>query len=87
MIYQVAVPTPLDQVFDYLPPETWMPYPLAVGMRVLVPFGGRVLGGLIVAIQEDSDCPPEKLRAIRAVLDKTPLFNTEELALLQWVSR
>ncbi|MEN9847484.1 MAG: hypothetical protein RL368_224 [Pseudomonadota bacterium] len=87
MIYQVAVPTPLDQVFDYLPPENWMPYPLAVGMRVLVPFGNRVLGGLIVAIQEESDCPPEKLKAIRSVLDKTPLFNTEELALLQWVSR
>jgi len=47
--WQVALPLPLPQPFDYAPPDCAPPEsaPDAVGARVRVPFGQRELVGVI----------------------------------------
>ena len=54
-ILRVAVPVPLHQLFDYLPPETAPREALRPGIRVTVPFGRDQtlfdLGGLGVLVQ------------------------------------
>ena len=82
-ILRVALPVPLDQLFDYrAPPDTTA----APGCRVLVPFGRRDEVGLVVELADTSDLPPEKLKAASRVLDDTPLLNAELMATLHWAA-
>jgi primosomal protein N' (replication factor Y) len=86
LILKVAIPVPLPQVFDYLPPgETPCP---ARGVRVLVPFGKRRLVGIVIDHAAGSDLPGYRLaRVIRALDECKPLLNTEMLELLKWCWR
>jgi primosomal protein N' (replication factor Y) len=82
-ILRVALPVPLDQLFDYrAPPDTTA----APGCRVLVPFGRRDEVGLVVELADTSDLPPEKLKAASRVLDDTPLLSAELMTTLHWAA-
>ncbi|MDF0606093.1 primosomal protein N' [Neisseriaceae bacterium TC5R-5] len=65
-IVQVVVDAPLSGSFSYL-----SPWPLAPGQRVRVPFGSRVLCGVVVTATVQ-DVNPSKLRSIEAVLAGLP---------------
>ena len=80
---------PLPELFDYLPPPATGPTPVplpAPGMRVQVPFGTGVRVGLIVALSQDSDQPPERLKPILALIDDRPLLGAGDLALILWAA-
>ncbi len=88
LIYQVAIPSPLRRLFDYLPlvsdaAEQQVAEP---GMRVQVSFGKRKVIGVIIAVNSDSNLPLDKLKAVSAVLDTEPVFSTSLLALLRWAA-
>ena len=74
IILRIAIPVPLRQLFDYLPPIEPHAVKLEPGMRVLVPFGRRKTVGIIVEITDHTDHPIEKLKRIQACLDQEPLF-------------
>jgi primosomal protein N' (replication factor Y) len=81
-VVRVAVPVPLPGVFDYLPPDNGSPQP---GQRVVVPFGGRQLVGVVAETDVVSDLPEERLQAVHAVLDgATPTLTPDLLRLLRW---
>jgi primosomal protein N' (replication factor Y) len=83
-IARVAVPAPLYRLFDYRPaPGGSVPPP---GSRVLVPFGGRRLVGLVVETAAESSVDPERLRPVDKVLDAA-LLDRELLDLLAWSAR
>lgn len=86
-ILRVAIPVPLRQLFDYLPPLESNFIKLEPGMRVLVPFGRRKIVGIIVEAADHTDHPLEKLKRISTILDSKPLFPKTILALIQWASR
>ncbi|WNL41723.1 primosomal protein N' [Halomonas sp. PAMB 3264] len=70
---QVALPSPLRQLFDYLPGREppaggWQP-----GLRVRVPFGRRDVVGVVINLLDRSTLPREKLKPISEVLDEAPL--------------
>lgn len=67
-ILRVALDTPLDFCFDYRWPlaEAGQVLPLA-GQLVLVPFGRREVLGLIVAVGEQTEVVPAKLKDAVAV--------------------
>ena len=46
-LLRVALPVPLDRLFDYRAP-TGATTPVAIGARVRVPFGSRELIGIVV---------------------------------------
>lgn len=82
---RVAVPCPLNRLFDYLPlPHAPLPTP---GCRVRVPFGRRQAIGVVADWQPTSDLPPERLRRISAVLDPKPLLGRELTTLAAWATR
>ncbi|MDA8390771.1 MAG: primosomal protein N' [Gammaproteobacteria bacterium] len=76
----VAVPLPLARLFAYQASE-----PLPPGVRVRVPFGARVLTGLVMSADgaEPSD---RALRAVIECLDSAPLFTEEYLRFLMFVA-
>ena len=86
-ILQTAVPSPLNRVFDYLPPTGCDPTTLRPGMRVRVPFGRSSRIGLIIAISDTSTVEPDKLKAALDILDEEPLLPGTLLTLLDWTMR
>jgi len=77
-IVRVAVPAPLPQLFDYLPPSENR-NSIPVGCRVLVPFGKSQRVGIVVARTTTSPISREKLKPVISVLDHQPVLNKELL--------
>ena len=86
VILRVAVPVPLLQVFDYLPPADAAALPVA-GCRVAVPFGNTRRVGIVVEVAQDSELPRARLKAALGVLDRQPLLTPELLDTLRWTAR
>lgn len=68
-IVKVLLDVPLDQVFDYANPGLGVVY----GNRVVVPFAGRQLVGIVVGLAEHSELPTHKLKSLIRVFDDVPL--------------
>ncbi|NJP36408.1 primosomal protein N' [Alkalicoccus luteus] len=80
MIAEVIVDVPaqaVDRTFDYAVPED-MQETAAPGCRVHVPFGPRPVQGFITNLKDSSDIPTSRLRAVKKLIDLTPVL-TEEL--------
>ena len=77
-IYHIAVPSPLRRLFDYLAPKQLQNAPcnkiLQPGIRVFVPFGKRVLVGIIVGNSKTSSIPISRLKSIKSIIDTEPLI-------------
>ncbi len=71
----------VDKIFDYLIPSN---FELAVGDRVLVPFGSRSIEGFCIKITEYSD-GKFKLKPILKKLDNKPLIKAEMLQLAEFM--
>ena len=73
-IVQVAIPVPLRQLFSYRLPESLTLEKNAVGRRVLVPFSGRQVIGVIVDVVDQSDIAYDKLKTVISIpADEFPL--------------
>src|SRR5438105_7629665 len=83
-IYQVAVPAPLYQVFDYLACDHAPDAP--IGARVRVPFGRRSAVGVVLGASERSELAPGRLKSVVAVLDDEPLLPPALIKLLNWAA-
>lgn len=85
-VCQVAIPTPIPRLFDYLLPDAMMAP--ARGARVAVPFGRRRgVVGIALGVVGQSVLPRHRLRAIEGLLDQTPLLPEELLGLLLWAAQ
>lgn len=84
-ILQIAVPSPLRRLFDYLP-NHGMASPPSPGIRVRVRFGGREMIGIIMAVQSSSSIAKSKLKPIIEILDDEPLLPAHLLSLCQWAA-
>jgi len=90
-VLQVAVPSPLRSLLDYLPPQTIklessIESCNLVGRRVLVPLGSRQVVGIIVLIATSSTYSAAKLKEAIEYLDDAPLLSNHQMKLLSWVS-
>ena len=80
---QVALPVPLPQLFDYLPPQNG-PLP-APGSRVLVPLGRRKLVGVVISLSDRSAVAAGRLLPVIEALDAgQPILDAGLLSLLRW---
>ncbi|NOR70941.1 MAG: primosomal protein N' [Methylomarinum sp.] len=84
-IIRVAIPIPLNRLFDYLAPAN-TPH-IFPGCRVLVPFGKSQKVGFVVETVTNSDINCERLKQAIEILDKTPLISDKDIQLLHWASR
>ena len=84
MIVRVALPVPLNRLFDYaIPQGVAVP---AIGARVLVKFGQRSLIGMIHSLSEQTEVPLNKLKPFEALLDQEPLVDDEQIQLGEWAA-
>ena len=83
-VLKVAVNVPLSRAFDYLPAGDG---PAAqTGSRVLVPFGSRRQTGVVTGLAAGSDVPESRIKRCIRTLDDGPLFDADDLWLIQFTS-
>ncbi len=80
-IVRVALDIPLPTLFDYTAADG-----VAVGQRVLVPFGRRQVVGVVMECVADSALALERIKQVTHVLDEAPLLPEELLTLLRFCS-
>lgn len=85
MFVTVAIAIPSAKTFTYAVPASLLA-DVAVGKRVLVPFGRKRLTGFILSVQPETLCTQD-LKEILALLDADPLFGPDDLPFYEWVSR
>ena len=80
---EVAVAIPVFQTFTYSAPESLADY-VAVGKRVLVPFGRRRVTGYVLGPGQDFD--HKEIKSVLDVLDEQPLFPSVMGPFFRWIS-
>lgn len=83
---KVAVPVPLFKTFTYSVPDS-LGRSALFGARVAVPFGKRILTGVIVDELSETDPDVQGVKAVKDVLDEEPLFTEDMVRFAEWMSR
>lgn len=82
-ILQIALDTPLDQLFDYRAPDADK---TDIGRRVRVPFGRRELVGVAVGLAETSSIATEQLRTVIEIDRESPPLPGDILRLARFAA-
>jgi primosomal protein N' (replication factor Y) len=82
-LVDVSLPVGLEREFTYAVPEE-LSGAVAVGVRVVVPFGRKYQTGIVVGLPASS--PLSGLKPIREVLDTSPAVSQEVLRLSRWIA-
>ena len=83
MIAEVAFNIPIERSFHYLVPSA-LQAAVRPGVRVAAPFGARERIGFVVRLPERS--PVQQLKAIRRVIDPSPVIEDERWDLASWIA-
>lgn len=81
LIAEVALDLPLEKNFDFLAGEVTA---ADIGRLVVVPFGNRLLSGVILNLRTSSDVAQHKLKAILHVQRALPKFSATDFALIRF---
>ena len=79
----IAVPVPAIDALTYRVPESFADP--AVGTRVLVPLGNRIVTGVVLAA-DPATPEPETIKDVIDVLDGGPFLPAEVVRLVRWVA-
>ena len=79
----VALPVPLDQTFTYSLNGT-VP---AIGARVLVPFSGQRLMGVVIRVHDNPLPDGVETKPIQQILDADALLSPELMRLAAWIAQ
>ncbi|MDO8263216.1 MAG: primosomal protein N' [Gallionella sp.] len=82
-IVRVALDVPLPTLFDYTVAEG---IAVAIGQRVIVPFGRRQMAGVVMECVAATDMAPERIKPVKQVLCDSAPLSAELLALLRFCS-
>lgn len=82
-IIRVALDIPIDTLFDYLLPGASTQI---IGTRVQVPFGKKLVVGVVIEIAANSSVPLSKLKAATHVFSDIPPLSIASLDLLRFCS-
>jgi primosomal protein N' (replication factor Y) len=84
MFAEVVFPLPFRNTFSYSVPVEFEDL-AKVGVRVVAPFGKRVLTGFIVKIQKKISVQ-EKIKPLSDVLDEKPIYSLDDLKFYEWLA-
>jgi primosomal protein N' (replication factor Y) (superfamily II helicase) len=78
---RVALDLPVSSLFDYRAPDV---DEKDIGQRVLVPFGKKILVGVIIEIARTTSLPSHRVRSVLEVLREIPPLPANILSLLKF---
>ena len=82
----VALPVPLDQTFTYAVNGALPGNGPVVGARVLVPFSGQRLMGVVVRVHDDVPADDFEVKPVQQVLDEAAVLPDELMKLAAWIA-
>ena len=71
----------VDKIFEY----SFSDCKITLGSRVVVPFGKKVLEGIVIGVKDKSNYPANKIKPIISLLEETPALTKETLKLMQFM--
>jgi primosomal protein N' (replication factor Y) len=80
-ILRIALDLPVEELFDFLPPEGAN---AALGSLVVVPFGRSRKVGVVVGLAAESAVPHERLKPVESVVSDVEPFKPDELELFEF---
>src|SRR5579872_2407636 len=80
LLADVALPVPIGHAFSYLVPEA-LGAAVRAGARVICPFGGRRLVGVVLALRDAE--PPRGAKPLARLVDGEPAVPEDLLAFLR----
>src|SRR5210317_1225203 len=80
---EVAIALPVYQTFTYSVPESFADF-MAIGKRVLAPFGRRRETGYVFGQSQGFDI--KEIKSILDILDEQPLFPSSMVPFFEWIS-
>ena len=80
-IVQIALDLPIEKSFDFLAPDATQN---DVGRMAVVPFGNKLLSGVVIGLSTTTDVPVDKLRAIKFIQRALPKFSAHDIALMRF---
>ena len=91
---EIILNLPVNQGFtySYIPPEKEKAELIpAIGKRAEIMFGNKKTQGFIINISDKipENCPvgPEKIKPVKRIIDKEPLFGKELIEIANWIAR
>jgi primosomal protein N' (replication factor Y) len=84
LFVDVALPVPLERSFTYSVHGVDAP---AVGARVLVPFSGQRLMGVVVRVHDVQPTDGFEVKPVQQVLDDAALLPDELMKLAEWIAQ
>jgi primosomal protein N' (replication factor Y) len=79
----VALPVPLDRAFTYELGEL----EAEVGARVMVPFSGQLLQGVVVGLHDAAPAADVEVKCVQRVMDEAALLSAELMELGKWIAQ
>ncbi len=71
----------VDKIFEY----SFFDDSVKLGSRVHVPFGKKIIEGIVIGVKEKSVYPVEKVKQILTVLEDTPALSEEMIKLMDYM--
>jgi len=82
---EIVIPSKTMGVYSYFPKEG-VSLENHVGKRVIVPFVDKILTGIVIGITELENAS-FKIKEVIELIDDTPVFDTNLIKLINWVSK
>lgn len=74
----------VDKIFEYFVCDDML---VSAGSRVKVPFGNKLLDGIVISLKETSSYEATKIKPISFVLDEVPALTEETLSLAKYLAK
>lgn len=71
----------VDKIFEY----SFENSEVLLGSRVEVPFGNKIIEGIVIRVKANSEFSPSKIKPILRVLETTPAMTKEAVALMDYI--
>ena len=83
----IAIPSPLPQLFTYRVPEEWKGR-AKPGFRAVIPFRNKNRIGIILHSHSElsKELKKEKIKNIEAIPDELPLLSSTTIDWLRWLA-
>ncbi len=80
----IAFNLPVDSLFTYIIPQE-LKNKIAIGSRVLAPFGKRNITGIVLDLTDSSDL--KNIKQVTSALDSEPIISPEMIEFCKWISK
>lgn len=78
----------LDKTYQYRIPEGKEGESIQIGSEVYIPFGkgNRRIRGFVTGLSKECKCPPERIKEIAGIADKSLVLESHLIQLAAWIT-